>query len=169
MFMDTRNDMTLDNLYLALIQCFAVIMCGYVQFKEWNYLLNNSLLTQDVYNLVFYFRYIAGRTHMIMQRETSGLNTFVGKFSLPSLIFISLCQLDLSSVNWMFILAIFISKIIIFFVVVIITVVVTRPTNIARAGLLAIFCTQTNDFAIGVPIGKCILHCYFNISRCQVI
>lgn len=89
---------------------------------------------------------------MIMQRETSGLNTFVGKFSLPSLIFISLCQLDLSSVNWMFILAIFISKIIIFFVVVIITVVVTRPTNIARAGLLAIFCTQTNDFAIGVPI-----------------
>lgn len=100
------------------------------------------------------FSYLAGRTHMITQRETSGLNTFVGKFSLPSLIFISLCKIDLSSVNWMFILAIFVSKTIIFFLVLIITVVVTRPTNTARAGLLAIFCTQTNDFAIGVPIGN---------------
>ncbi|KAK7583779.1 hypothetical protein V9T40_004742 [Parthenolecanium corni] len=114
----------LDNLNLALIQCFAVIICGYV----------------------------AGRTHLIMQRETSGLNTFVGKFSLPSLIFLSLCKLDLSAVNWMFIFAIFVSKTAIFFLVLIITILVTRPTNTARAGLLAIFCTQTNDFAIGVPI-----------------
>lgn len=90
---------------------------------------------------------------MIMQRETSGLNTFVGKFSLPSLIFISLCKLDLSAVNWLFILAIFVAKSIIFFLVLIITVLVTRPTNTARSGILAIFCTQTNDFAIGVPIG----------------
>ncbi|XP_065216568.1 lysosomal cholesterol signaling protein [Planococcus citri] len=120
----TKDDTNLDNLYIALTQCFAVIICGY----------------------------LAGRTHMITQRETSGLNTFVGKFSLPSLIFISLCQIDLSSVNWMFIFAIFVSKTIIFFIVLIITVVVTRPTNTARAGLLAIFCTQTNDFAIGVPI-----------------
>lgn len=88
-----------------------------------------------------------------MQRETSGLNTFVGKFSLPSLIFLSLCKLDLSAVNWMFIFAIFVSKTAIFFLVLIITILVTRPTNTARAGLLAIFCTQTNDFAIGVPIG----------------
>lgn len=98
-------------------------------------------------------RYAAGRTHLIMQRETSGLNTFVGKFSLPSLIFLSLCKLDLSAVNWMFIFAIFVSKTAIFFLVLIITILVTRPTNTARAGLLAIFCTQTNDFAIGVPIG----------------
>ncbi|XKL59432.1 hypothetical protein PGB90_000448 [Kerria lacca] len=122
--MESTNEGNLDNLYLALTKCFAIIICGYV----------------------------AGRTHMIMQRETSGLNTFVGKFSLPSLIFISLCKLDLSAVNWLFILAIFVAKSIIFFLVLIITVLVTRPTNTARSGILAIFCTQTNDFAIGVPI-----------------
>lgn len=120
------------------------------------YLFRNDKLDSLPFesNLPLLYRYAAGRTHLIMQRETSGLNTFVGKFSLPSLIFLSICKLNLSEVNWLFIFAIFVSKTAIFFLVLVITILVTRPTNTARAGLLAIFCTQTNDFAIGVPIGK---------------
>jgi predicted permease len=38
--------------------------------------------------------------------EAKGMNTFVGNFSLPALIFVSLCQLDLSIVNYTFLLAI---------------------------------------------------------------
>lgn len=121
---DPKQTCSIDNVYIALTQCFAVIICGY----------------------------IAGQTGIISHRETTGLNTFVGKFSLPSLIFISLCKLDLSSVNWAFIIAIFIAKATIFFIVLIITLFVTKPVHYARAGLLAIFCTQTNDFAIGIPV-----------------
>uniref|UniRef100_A0A1A9WP15 DEP domain-containing protein n=1 Tax=Glossina brevipalpis TaxID=37001 RepID=A0A1A9WP15_9MUSC len=45
-----------------------------------------------------------------------------------------------------------ISKAVVFFVVLIISLCVARPLNYARAGLLGIFCTQSNDFAIGYPI-----------------
>ncbi|KAG8225069.1 hypothetical protein J437_LFUL000048 [Ladona fulva] len=124
-FMDTiPGDLAMDNLYPALIECFAVIICGY----------------------------LAGRFNIISQTETKGLNTFVGTFSLPALIFLSMAELDLSVVNWMFLLSILVAKSIVFFAVVAVSLLVGRPTNFGRAGLFAIFCTQSNDFAIGYPI-----------------
>jgi len=115
---------TLDNLYPALTQCFAVIICGYV----------------------------AGRIGVVTEEQSSGLNTFVGTFSLPSLIFLSLASLNLSDVNWYFLVAVFVSKALVFVSVVLVTLLVSRPFSPARAGLYAIFCTQSNDFAIGFPI-----------------
>ncbi|KAG7198737.1 hypothetical protein KM043_001725 [Ampulex compressa] len=89
------EDEPIDDLYLALIQCFAIILCGY----------------------------IAGRFDVITRPEANGLNTFVGTFALPSLIFMSLAKLDF-----------------------------TLPSNPGRAALFAIFTTQSNDFAIGYPM-----------------
>lgn len=99
-------------------------------------------------------RYVAGRMNLISQTETKGLGTFVGSFSLPALIFLSLAELDLSSVNWMFLLSVLVAKTVVFLAVVAVTLLVSRPVNTGRAGLFAIFCTQSNDFAIGYPIGK---------------
>lgn len=61
-------------------------------------------------------------------------------------------ELDWHVVNWKFLLSILVSKAIVFFSVIIISLLVIRPLNLGRAGLLAIFCTQSNDFAIGYPI-----------------
>lgn len=91
--------------------------------------------------------------NLISETEAKGMNTFVGTFSLPALIFMSLAELNLSSVNWIFLLSILISKSVVFFSVIVITVLVGRPLNLGRAGIFAIFCTQSNDFAIGYPIG----------------
>ncbi|XP_041770116.1 integral membrane protein GPR155 [Anopheles merus] len=125
---DTGDDgaptISMDNLYPALIQCFAIIICGY----------------------------LAGRLNIISNFEAKGLNTFVGTFALPSVIFLSLAELDWSTVNWNFLLSILIAKTIVFLSVAIISLLVARPVNYGRAGLLAIFCTQSNDFAIGYPI-----------------
>ncbi|XP_046463583.1 integral membrane protein GPR155-like isoform X1 [Daphnia pulex] len=118
------GEVSFDNLYPALIECFAVILCGYV----------------------------AGRLNIISATEAKGLNTFVGTFSLPSLIFMSMATLDLSSVNWEFLLAILLAKTSVFLVVLVITLLVTRPVDMSKSGLLAIFCTQSNDFALGYPI-----------------
>ncbi|CAG5108878.1 Similar to GPR155: Integral membrane protein GPR155 (Homo sapiens) [Cotesia congregata] len=117
-------DTPTDNLYLALIQCFAIILCGY----------------------------IAGRLEIITKSEANGLNTFVGTFALPSLIFLSLAKLDFSLVNWKFLLAVFLAKACVFLVVLGVSLIVTRPTNPGRAALFAIFATQSNDFAIGYPM-----------------
>lgn len=58
-----------------------------------------------------------------------------------------------SQVNWMFLGAILISKATVFIGVVIFTLLLTRPMDFSKAGLFAIFCTQSNDFALGYPIG----------------
>lgn len=109
------------------------------------------------FSFSFTHRYFAGRLNLISETEAKGINTFVGTFSLPSLIFMSLAQLDLSSVNWLFLLSILISKFIVFVSVIIVTLLVGRPINYGRAGIFAIFCTQSNDFAVGYPIGEAIV------------
>lgn len=101
-----------------------------------------------------HFRYIAGRLNVVSATESKGIATFVGTFALPSLIFLSLAQLDFSTVNWTFLLAILIAKGLVFFGVMIVTMLVSKPLNLGRAGIFAIFCTQSNDFALGYPISK---------------
>ncbi len=64
----------------------------------------------------------------------------------------SMATLDLSSVNWHFLLAILLAKATVFISVMVITLLVTRPVDMSKSGLLSIFCTQSNDFALGFPI-----------------
>ena len=90
------------------------------------------------------------RFNVLSETESKGLGTFVGTFCLPSLIFGSLCKLNFMSVNWLFLLAIFIAKAFIFFGVLIVSFVISR--HLGKAGLYAIFSTQSNDFALGNPI-----------------
>lgn len=71
---------------------------------------------------------------------------------MPSLIFLSLSEIKWETVNWNFLLAILISKSIAFFAVMLTCLLVVRPLNFGKSGILAIFCTQSNDFAIGFPI-----------------
>ncbi|XP_015122413.1 integral membrane protein GPR155-like [Diachasma alloeum] len=123
-FLNASMDTPTDNLYLALIQCFAIIVCGYN----------------------------AGRLEIITRAEANGLITFVGIFALPSLIFSSLTRLDFSVVNCNFLLAVMIAKGCVFFVVLLVSLRITKPTNPGRAAVFAIFTTQSNDFAIGYPM-----------------
>ena len=117
-------DASLDNLYPALVQCFGIIFLGF----------------------------IAGKFNFISDIEARGLSTFVGTFSLPALIFISLCQLDFTSVNWVFLGAITLAKSTVFFLVLLVGLFVHRPPDPSRSALYAIFCTQSNDFALGFPV-----------------
>ncbi|XP_031835558.1 integral membrane protein GPR155 homolog anchor [Nomia melanderi] len=114
----------IDNLYLALIQCFAIILCGY----------------------------IAGRFDIITKTEGNGLNIFVGTFALPCLIFTSLAKLDFTLVNWKFLLAVLLAKGCVFFTVLGVSLFIKRTSNPGCAALFAIFTTQSNDFAIGYPM-----------------
>jgi len=118
------EDIQLDNLYPAIVECFAVILCGYV----------------------------AGKLNVISDSGAKGLSTFVGTFALPSMIFTSMATLNFHSVNWLFLLAILLAKTIVFVAVLITTFLVTQPSSMSKSGLLAIFCTQSNDFALGYPI-----------------
>ena len=59
--------------------------------------------------------------------EAKGLHIFVGKYSLPILLFISLFKMDLSAISWAFFLTILVSKSFVFFLTLIGDLVIDHP------------------------------------------
>ena len=113
---------TIENtLYPALFQVFIIILCGY---------LSN------------YFQ-------IITESQAYGLNKFVSTFALPSLIFYSLCTTKFELINWNYIFGIFLSKTTVFLLIFFACLITKRPINIGIAGILSIFVSQSNDFALG--------------------
>ena len=88
--------------------------------------------------------WVAGALGLFGAKESKGIGVFVGKFSLPALIFTSLATLDLSAIKWSFLLAMLIAKSSIFSLVMLLEVALNRDTS--RASIFAICCTQVNFY-----------------------
>ncbi|KAJ8403341.1 hypothetical protein AAFF_G00351130 [Aldrovandia affinis] len=117
--------MSIDKLFPALVECFGIILCGY----------------------------IAGRANMITSSQAKGLGNFVSKFALPALLFKNMVLLDFGNVIWAFLWSVLIAKISVFAIVCALTLLVASPeSRFSKAGLFSIFATQSNDFALGYPI-----------------
>lgn len=117
--------MSIDKLLPALLECFGIILCGYV----------------------------AGRTNIILATQAKGLGSFVSKFALPALLFKNMVLLDFGDVIWPFFFSILVAKVTVFFFVCLLTLLVgNRESRYSKAGLFPIFATQSNDFALGFPI-----------------
>ncbi|XP_026074445.1 integral membrane protein GPR155 [Carassius auratus] len=117
--------MSIDKLLPALLECFGIILCGY----------------------------IAGRTNIIPATQAKGLGSFVSKFALPALLFKNMVLLDFGNVIWPFFFSVLVAKVAVFFFVCVLTLLVAdRESRFSKAGLFSIFATQSNDFALGFPI-----------------
>ncbi|XP_015214501.2 lysosomal cholesterol signaling protein isoform X1 [Lepisosteus oculatus] len=117
--------MSIDQLFPALLECFGIILCGY----------------------------IAGRGNIITSSQAKGLGNFVSKFALPALLFKNMVLLDFANVIWSFLWSVLVAKVVVFAVVCILTLLVASPeSRFSKAGLFSIFATQSNDFALGYPI-----------------
>jgi predicted permease len=121
----TNNTLTVDEeLYPALIQCFFIISVGY----------------------------IAGQFNLLTDAHSVGLSRYISNFALPAVIFKNLVDVQFQSVSWQFLSSVLISKTLIFFLTIIITYITERPRNFANMGQYAIMSTQSNDFALILPI-----------------
>ncbi|XP_068101571.1 lysosomal cholesterol signaling protein isoform X2 [Hyperolius riggenbachi] len=117
--------MSINRLFPALLECFGIIMCGY----------------------------IAGRANIITPTQSKGLGNYVSRFALPALLFKNMVVLNFSDVNWSFLYSILIAKAAVFIIVCVLTLLVANPqSRFSKAGLFPIFATQSNDFALGYPI-----------------
>ena len=96
--------------------------------------------------------FIISRFNFLTEEQSSGIGVFVGKFALPAIIFGSLCKIDLSKMNWSLWLSILVSKMIVFVAVLVIHRLASRSKSIGISSLYGIFVTQSNDFALGLPI-----------------
>ena len=99
--------------------------------------------------------WLAGTFNIIKPPEARGLNIFVGKYSLPSLVFISLATFDFSTVNLAFLLGVFASKLFIFVLTLLTQILISR--DVSQGAMWAMFTTQTNDFALGLPLLQAVL------------
>lgn len=113
-----------QELYPALIQCFLIISAGY----------------------------IAGQLNLFTNAHSIGLSRYLSNFALPAIIFQNLVNVQFQSVSWQFLASVLISKTILFFLTMIITFIGERPRNYASMGQYAIITTQSNDFALILPI-----------------
>jgi predicted permease len=112
------------ELYPALIQCFFIISAGY----------------------------IAGQLNLLTNSHSIGLSRYISNFALPAIIFKNLVNVQFQSVSWQFLTSVLISKTILFFLTMILTYIAERPRNFASMGQYAIITTQSNDFALILPI-----------------
>lgn len=117
---------SVSNLFPAIAQSFAVIIIGYV----------------------------FGFFKIIAVKDAGSIGTLVGKLALPALLFKNLAILNLMAISWPFLGAMLVSKFTLFAIVALLTAVLSRPFNIGKGGLFGIFVTQSNDFALGLPIVK---------------
>ncbi|KAK7154960.1 hypothetical protein R3I93_009797 [Phoxinus phoxinus] len=117
--------MSINKLFPALLECFGIILCGYV----------------------------AGRSDIISVAQVKGLGSFVSCFALPALLFKNMVQLQFEHVVWSFLWSVLIAKVCVFLLVCVLTLLVANPeSKFSKAGMFAIFATQSNDFALGYPI-----------------
>uniref|UniRef100_H2V780 G protein-coupled receptor 155 n=1 Tax=Takifugu rubripes TaxID=31033 RepID=H2V780_TAKRU len=124
-FFTLHSSVSIDKLFPALLQCFGIILCGY----------------------------IAGRANIITSTQAKGLGNFVSMFALPALLFKNMVLLNFDHVVWSFLWAILLAKVCVFVIVCVLTLVVSCPdSRYSKAGLFSIFATQSNDFALGYPI-----------------
>lgn len=115
-----------DELIPALIQCFGVIVLGY----------------------------LTGRWNLLSESQALGLNAYVTKFALPSVFFRVMVSIDFSGVCWYLVSAVSISKLIAFVLSFAITIILSRSSQLGLAAILAMFVSQSNDVALGYPVLK---------------
>lgn len=106
---------------------------------------------------------------ILSSADAAGLSAFVGRLSMPALLFMAMAELDVQLTEWRLVAAVCAAKALVFagtaglcFA----TSVVKARSRAAesaeqltvhsgwlcRAGLYSIFVTQSNDFALGVPL-----------------
>lgn len=106
---------------------------------------------------------------ILSSADAAGLSAFVGRLSMPALLFMAMAELDVQLTEWRLVAAVCAAKALVFagtaglcFAA---SVVKARSRAaesaeqltvhsgwLCRAGLYSIFVTQSNDFALGVPL-----------------
>lgn len=114
------------DIYPPLIECFAIVLMGF----------------------------ICNRCNLITSTQGKGISSYICYMALPALIFQALVKVEFYSINWRLWGGLLLSKSLLFCVVCLLTFFFYKKNRIGKAGLFAIFVTQSNDFAFGLPLCK---------------
>lgn len=103
--------------------------------------------------------YFAGRVKLIGAEGSAALGVFIGRFSLPALLFTQLASLSFKKIKMRMLVAVLVTKVFVFVGVLAGSLTFdyrggkdTFRKLVGTSALRAIFCTQSNDFALGLPV-----------------
>jgi predicted permease len=119
--------------------------------------VTSSIDLADVINAMFStfsiiaLGYLMGCYRIVPASVGQGMGTFLFQVALPCLIFHSVGTMSFDGVNWWILLTLFTGKSLVFLLVLCLG---TWGSNLANGAVWAIFCTQSNDFALGLPLLK---------------
>lgn len=94
--------------------------------------------------------YLLAKLEILSASDVKGVISFASYFAMPSIICISLADADFSDFRWELIFGIFLGKFVTF--VVIAGFWLMLDGNIGVAGIVALFCVQSNDLPVGNPL-----------------
>ena len=105
--------------------------------------------------------YVCRRCGTLSPSDAAGLSAFIARLSLPALLFLSMATLDLGDADWRLLASICLAKAVVFGTSVALVALASRGTAgerswMCRAGLYAIATTQSNDYALGLPLFRAI-------------
>ena len=107
--------------------------------------------------------YILRRLKVFTPAHAGGLGFLVGNISLPAILFKSIAELDINSVSFKVLGAVFIAKVIVYALACVLGLLVARHREhkhsalhpgsaLSLAGLLSLCCTMSDDVGLGVPV-----------------
>lgn len=101
--------MSIDKLFPALLECFGIILCGYIAGRCWS---SSPRMRMPLFILLFQsFMFIFSRADIITEGQAKGLGNFVSKFALPALLFKNMVLLDFGDVIWAFLWSVLVAKV----------------------------------------------------------
>jgi len=98
---------------------------------------------------------IAARLGEVMETSASaGVARFAGSVALPAAVFRGIAAIDFGTVDGKIVLVLTLSRVVVFGLGALYGYNLHghKAQRLARAGIFGIFCTQSNDFAFGLPI-----------------
>eukprot|EP01083_Nonionella_stella_P024330 67222_1 len=87
-----------------------------------------------------------------LPKNTSSLEIIVGRFALPAIFFSFAAGMNLSSYNWTPLVSMMIAKVIMIILCGFIACVARLKPFFSTWGIMGLFVTQSNDFALGIPV-----------------
>ena len=114
---------------------------------------------------------LSRRLALFSPSEAAGISAFVGRLAMPGLLFLAMAELEIDSEAWRLVAAISAAKGLVFAITAGLCLSalcrrtsdsMPKATWLGRAGLYAIATTQSNDFALGLPLCAAIWGGRFN-------
>ena len=97
--------------------------------------------------------YLIGKFSWLPPPST-GMAQFMSRIALPSVVFAAMMTIDFGTLNWRLVLGLALSRTAVFAITVASSLAANRGDKLAtaKAGIRGIFVTQSNDFALGLPL-----------------